>query len=552
MIVLAKNKGQTLMFGALILMISNIVVKIIGSFLRVPLTNIFGVEGMAYYNAAYSIYVTFYTISTAGIPVAVSRMIATANSENKHNEIKRIFKVAFSLFFVIGVVGTSVMMIFAKQFAGAAKMPDAFLAMLCIAPTIFFICLSSAYRGYFQGLSNMTPTAVSQVIEALAKFGIGIFCAIYFTRQGYPIHQVAAFVILGVTIGVFLGVVYGAVTKAMFSSAASTENCNDACRSHKSILKELVIIAIPITLASSILGLTNMADTMLFANGLQAGGVSEKVATSCYGTYTSMVYPLFNLVPPFIYTFAISAIPAISSSIAIGNRNKATKDIESAFRNCAIIAIPSAIGLATLSERVISFLFENEEIIMENGKSLNSVGLAAPALSVISIGILFLGVISITNAVLQATKMERFTIISTVSGIIVKVISLIFLSRAFAPGLLGAALSTLLCYFTIMCLNLVFMFKKSGFAIKPLRLLAKPMISGILCGFAAYYTAELASFASMSNRICTLLSIAVAAAVYFVSLVVMKGLNRYDVMMMPKGTKLCKLLDRFNLLDKGE
>lgn len=552
MIVLAKNKGQTLMFGALILMISNIVVKIIGSFLRVPLTNIIGVEGMAYYNAAYSIYVTFYTISTAGIPVAVSRMIATANSENKHNEIKRIFKVAFSLFFVIGVVGTSVMMIFAKQFAGAAKMPDAFLAMLCIAPTIFFICLSSAYRGYFQGLSNMTPTAVSQVIEALAKFGIGIFCAIYFTRQGYPIYQVAAFVILGVTIGVFLGVVYGAVTKAMFSSAASTENCNDACRSHKSILKELVIIAIPITLASSIMGLTNMADTMLFANGLQAGGVSEKVATSCYGTYTSMVYPLFNLVPPFIYTFAISAIPAISSSIAIGNRNKATKDIESAFRNCAIIAIPSAIGLATLSERVISFLFENEEIIMENGKSLNSVGLAAPALSVISIGILFLGVISITNAVLQATKMERFTIISTVSGIIVKVISLIFLSRAFAPGLLGAALSTLLCYFTIMCLNLVFMFKKSGFAIKPLRLLAKPMISGILCGFAAYYTAELASFASMSNRICTLLSIAVAAAVYFVSLVVMKGLNRYDVMMMPKGAKLCKLLDRFNLLDKGE
>lgn len=552
MIVLAKNKGQTLMFGALILMISNIVVKIIGSFLRVPLTNIIGVEGMAYYNAAYSIYVTFYTISTAGIPVAVSRMIATANSENKHNEIKRIFKVAFSLFFVIGVVGTSVMMIFAKQFAGAAKMPDAFLAMLCIAPTIFFICLSSAYRGYFQGLSNMTPTAVSQVIEALAKFGIGIFCAIYFTRQGYPIHQVAAFVILGVTIGVFLGVVYGAVTKAMFSSAASTENCNDACRSHKSILKELVIIAIPITLASSIMGLTNMADTMLFANGLQAGGVSEKVATSCYGTYTSMVYPLFNLVPPFIYTFAISAIPAISSSIAIGNRKKATKDIESAFRNCAIIAIPSAIGLATLSERVISFLFENEEIIMENGKSLNSVGLAAPALSVISIGILFLGVISITNAVLQATKMERFTIISTVSGIIVKVISLIFLSRAFAPGLLGAALSTLLCYFTIMCLNLVFMFKKSGFAIKPLRLLAKPMISGILCGFAAYYTAELASFASMSNRICTLLSIAVAAAVYFVSLLVMKGLNRYDVMMMPKGAKLCKLLDRFNLLDKGE
>ena len=150
------------MLGALILMISNIAVKLIGAFLRIPLTNIIGVEGMAYYNAAYSIYVTFYTISTAGIPVAVSRMIATANSQNNHKEIKKIFKVAFWLFFVIGVVGTTVMMLFAKQFAASSKMPDSFYAMLAIAPTIFFICLSSAYRGYFQGLQNMTPTAVSQ------------------------------------------------------------------------------------------------------------------------------------------------------------------------------------------------------------------------------------------------------------------------------------------------------------------------------------------------------------------------------------------------------
>jgi len=266
---LSKSRGQTLMFGAVILMISNVLVKIIGSFLRIPLTNIIGVEGMAYYNAAYSIYVTFYTVSTAGIPVAVSRMIATANSENKHKEIKKIFNVAFGLFFVIGVVGTAIMMLFSRQFAVGAKMPDAYLAMLCIAPTIFFICLSSAYRGYFQGLSNMTPTAVSQVIEALAKVIIGIFCAVYFTRQGYPVHQVAAYVILGVTIGVFLGVIYGAVTKAMFVSAEEKRQsfCGslEICRSSRSILKELVIIAIPITLASSIMGLTNIVDTMLFA-----------------------------------------------------------------------------------------------------------------------------------------------------------------------------------------------------------------------------------------------------------------------------------------------
>lgn len=553
---MSKGKGQTLMFGAVILMISNVLVKIIGSFLRIPLTNIIGVEGMAYYNAAYSIYVTFYTVSTAGIPVAVSRMIATANSENKHKEIKRIFNVAFAVFFVIGLAGTAVMMIFSRQFAEYAKMPDSYLAMLCIAPTIFFICLSSAYRGYFQGLSNMTPTAISQVIEALAKVSIGIFCAVHFTKLGYPVHQVAAYVILGVTIGVFLGVVYGAVIKAMYASASDSKNSLittvEECRPSKSILKELVVIAIPITLASSIMGLTNIVDTMLFANRLQTGGFSEIIATSYYGTYTSMVYPLFNLVPPFIYTFAISAIPAISSAVAVGNRDKASKDIESSFRNCAIIAIPSAIGLASLSKRVISFLFDNETLELSNNQTIDTIDLAAPALSVISVGILFLGVISITNAVLQACKQERYTIISTTSGIVVKVIGTYFLSPITQLGLCGAALSTLLCYFTIMCLNLFFMFSKTGFKINIAKLIFKPLIAGILCGIAALAVSYFISGTSFEGRLGTLLAIAVAVIVYFVSLVAIKGLNRYDINMMPKGAKICSILDKFNLLDKGE
>ncbi len=544
------------MFGAVILMISNVVVKLIGAFLRIPLTNIIGVEGMAYYNAAYSIYVTFYTISTAGIPVAVSRMIATANSKNNHKEIKRIFNVAFCLFLVIGVLGTAVMMIKSKDFASSAGIDNSYLAMLAIAPTIFFICLSSAYRGYFQGLQNMTPTAVSQVIEAVAKFGIGIFAAIYFTKNNYPIHEVAAYVILGVTVGVFLGVVYGAVIKAMFNASADYKNnlidCSEECRSSKSILKELILIAIPITLASSIMGLTNIVDTMMFANGLQAAGVSEKASTAFYGTYTSMVYPLFNLIPPFIYTFAISAIPAISSAVAVGDREKASKDIGSAFRNCAVIAIPSAIGLASLSKRVISFLFDNELIEISDTASIDAIDLAAPALSVISVGILFLGIISITNAVLQACKMEKYTIISTASGIVVKIIGIYFLSRIPNFGLLGAALSTVLCYFTIMCLNILFMYTKTGFKIMPSKVFAKPLLSGILCGISALAVSFIINKTPFYGRIGTLVSIGVAVVVYAVALIAFKGLNRYDVLMMPKGQKLCAILDKFNLLDKGD
>ena len=242
----------------------------------------------------------------------------------------------------------------------------------------------------------------------------------------------------------------------------SIENSVECTRTSKDILFELVKIAIPITLASSIMGLTNVVDTMLLANGLEASGVTAKAATAYYGTYTSMVFPLFNLAPPFIYPFAISVIPAISSALAVDNKEKAFKDIESAFRNCAIIAIPCAIGMGCCSRNIISFLF-GEEIIYNGSQQISTLDLAAPALSAISVGIFFLGVISITNSVLQASKKESYTIISTVSGIVVKIVATYFLSRIPDFGVLGSALGTLLGYFTIMCFNLFFMMTKTGY-----------------------------------------------------------------------------------------
>ena len=555
---MAKNKGQTFVFGAIILMISNLAVKLIGAFLRIPLTNIIGVEGMSYYNSAYAIYVVFYMISTAGIPIAVSRMIATANSKNLHLEIKKIFNIAFGLFFAIGAVGTAVMMIFADRFAMSAKIPDANLAMLAIAPTIFFICISSAYRGYFQGLQDMVPTAVSQVIEALAKVGIGIFCAIYFTNKGYEVHQVAAFVILGVTIGVFLGMVYTAIAKAMFNSSKEyKENLSNAirdnqpCRTNAQIIKELIIIAIPITLASSIMGLTNTVDTMVMPRSLIQSGVTETAAAAFYGTYSSMVIPLLNLAPPFIYPFAISAIPAISAALAKNDNAGINKQIESAFRNCAIISIPCAIGMGTLSGRIIEFLFKEDEIVNGN-EIIYARELATPALSLVAVSIFFLGAISITNSVLQACRKENYTIISTASGIVMKVVATWLLSTIPNIGIMGSAMGTVLCYLTIMTCNIIFMVKTVGVFPNVKRVFLKPLTAGVCCGVCAFAISSLLRNAPINQKIVTLGAIAVAAVVYAVVLLALKGISRYDVLMMPKGNKICKVMDRFNLLEKGE
>ena len=306
---MSKRKGQTFVFGAIVLMASNILVKLIGAVFRIPLTSIIKTEGMAYFNSAYAIYVMFYNISTAGIPVAVSRMVSASASRGNYKEAQKIFSIALKLFLVIGVVGTSVMMFGAKFFAENSKMADSYYAILAIAPTVFFICISSAYRGYFQGMSDMVPTAVSQVIESVGKLGIGLAAAIYCTYKGFPANITAAFVISGVSIGVAFSMFYAMAEKVKYNFSdeykRKINECKFNARTSKVILKELVITAIPITLASSIMGLTNLVDTFIMADRLISTGVSVKAATSFYGTYSSMVIPLFLRISTVLLTVSL-------------------------------------------------------------------------------------------------------------------------------------------------------------------------------------------------------------------------------------------------------
>ncbi len=546
---MSKRTGQTFFFGAILLMASNILVKVIGACFRIPLTNIIKTEGMAYFNAAYTIYVMFYNISTAGIPVAVSRMVSASVTKGNFKEAQKIFRISLNLFLVIGTVGTAVMMLGSKAFASNAEMPDAYLAILAIAPTVFFICVSSAYRGFFQGNSDMIPTAVSQVIEAVGKLGIGLFAAIYLTRLGTNSHVTAAFVISGVSIGVALSMFYAMAEKIKYN--ASSENkkrlseCPLAPRPSNVILRELVVTAIPITLASSIMGLTNMVDMMFMTPQLISTGLTEKAATSFYGTYSSMVIPLLNLVPPFIYPFAISAIPAVSAAVTQGDKPKAFSNIESAFRNCALISIPCAIGMGTAAKGIVDMLFV-DEIIVSGTNEYSSVTLASPALSLVSASIMFLGIIAITNAVLQAFRLERYTIIATVSGIAVKLVVTYFATGIPNIGILGSALGTLLCYFTIMAVNLFFIITKTGYIPNAARIFLKPLFAGVCCGVTALGVSAVLP----EGSIFTLVSIAAAGCVYVAVIMASKGLSRVDIMMMPKGEKICKVFDKLNLLEK--
>lgn len=554
MIDLAKQGSQTFVFGAVILMISNILVKIIGAVFKIPLTNIIGVDGMAYFNAAYSIYVTLYNVSTSGLPVAISRMVAAENAKGNLKAAGRIFSVAFRLFFFIGLAGTLIMTLFADRFAAFCGLAQARLATVVIAPTLFFICLSSACRGYFQGLQNMVPTAVSNIIEAVGKLGIGLAAAWYFCLvKQYPLPEVAAFVISGVTVGVFAAMVYIYIEKARFCRTEDfVKRLNDsealAQPPRKRILRELVVTAVPIVLASSVIGLTNTADTFLIARRLAEAGLPTSAATSFYGTYSAMTVPLFNMIPPLIYPFAIGIIPALSASISKGDSKACATQTTSAFRLAAIVAVPCAVGMCVLSGNIISFLFSGSRREIVFGETtVTTTALAAAALRILAPAIFFLGMIAITNAVLQAYRQERKTILSTTAGIVVKILLTYWLSAVPDFGINGAAVGTAACYFTVFALNLYFVIKYTHFVPRIRDVFLKPAVAGLLCGAAAVMAVKLLD-GHMPDKLVTLAAILLAAFVYGAVLLVIRGVAREDLLMLPKGEKLCRVMDKCGLL----
>ena len=543
--------SQTFMLGAVILMISNVLVKLIGALFKIPLQHLIMEEGMAYFQAAYNIYVSFYMISTAGIPVAISRMIATSNSHGNHREVNRIFRISYWVFFAVGAAATIIMISCAKFFAETAALDGSEYAMIAIAPTLFFICISSAYRGYFQGLQNMTPTAVSQVIESVGKLSIGLIAGWYFLKRGYPMDIVAAFVIVGVTIGVIAATVYIVIFKHMFFQAQlEADQPKMAVRSTKDLLYELVVISIPISLASSIMGLTNVVDTMLVTRRLTETAVSggmlyetaKDIAKKSYGAY-AMPQTLFNMPTTLIYPFAISALPALSKYYSSGDSERSKKLMESTFRVSSIVALPCALGMSAMARPIISLIYPNNAIT----DTVSNIDLAAPCLTVLGLSVFFLGMISVTNSVLQAYHLQNLTIVSTVCGILIKALSTYILLGIPSVGLTGAAVGTALCYLTIMIFNIFFIACKIHFFPSIRRTFLKPLISAAVCIVPCICIYRLMR-GVFGDKLVTLISIAVAAVIYVLLLLILKGISEDDIKMLPKSEKIIKILKKAGLL----
>lgn len=527
-----KNENKHLFFSGVVLLgMANILVKVIGLLFKIPMSYYLGDEGMGYFNAAYQIYTWLYMLSTAGLPVAVSILISESRAQGNLLRIRRIYRTTCFIFILLGLCGAALMFFGAAPLAALIGSPDARYCIMAIAPTLFFICISSALRGYFQGFQQMGPPAMSQVIEALGKLLIGVVFAIWAQGEGYSLPLTAAFAVVGLAVGEAVGMFYLLIARRRYEKRGKLSLPDGVVPSlvlqeEKGLLRRIIAIAVPVTVSASVMSLSSLIDLVLIQHRLQDIGYSVAEATAFYGNYTTLAVPMFNLPPALIYPIATALTPLLSSVIAAGNHQAVKKLTVASVRITVLIALPCALGLSVLGLPILKLFFRAD--MAES---------AAPLLSILALAVVFISLLSVTNAVLQANGMAGKPMISMLVGALVKLVSNYVLVGIPGIGGAGVPIGTLLCYFVAASINLFFVLRVLEVPLPFSRTFLRPLAAAILTvGAAAGVYLLLGGDAG--GRFSVIPAILLAVPIYVAAVFFLRCIASEDILLLPAGEKI--------------
>jgi len=587
------QKQNTFFGGAAILALGILVVKLIGMFYKIPLVNIIGEQGTADFNNAYNIYAVLLTISTAGLPVAVSKLVSEANATGRRNQVRRTFRLALGLFLVLGVASFLVMYFRADWLAGLMNDSKAAAGIRALSPAVICVGCLAAFRGYTQGHSNMTPTSVSQIIEALCKLFIGLGLAYWLVQAGQPADVAAAGAITGVTVGTVVALAYMILTFFM-DWVREPRTDRDSADSSGAILASILRIAVPITLSSSMVGIVTVIDSSLVQGQLQrvllenplswglyaefvdlaplmearsqwvvpsassvtdmaaltqavASGSStaaallnelEAVSRTLYGNYSGALN-IYNLPTSLMAAITASVIPAVSGALARKDKDASARITGSALRITALLAFPMGVGLFVMGEPIMALLFPGL-----TGE------LAGPLLSTLGLATVFVCMMLVCNSVLQAHGFVNLPVVIMVLGGVLKIAANYNVVAMPNVGIYGAPVGNILCFSLCMLLDLIVISRVIPNRPRFSTIFLKPLLASALMGGAAWgvygLLARLLGGGEVLSRsagaVATLGAIGVAGVVYLVLIVALRAFSREDLALMPKGDKIARLL----------
>lgn len=560
-----SQKKQNFLHGATLLAAATVIVKVIGAVYKIPLQAILGKIGYSYFSSAYDIYTLLLLISTAGLPVAMSRMISQATSLNDHAQSRRVYNTSRTIFLIIGAASTALMMIFCQVLANSQKQPDAALAIFCLAPSAFFMSVISTYRGFFQGQGNMLPTSKSQVLEAVFKLGAGLLGAVLILRLGGSISAAAAGAIMGVTVSCALSVAY---LFWVFHKTAQPEILEQKQPVFCGMTaKKLLAIAVPITIGAAGLQLLIVAETSLYMNRLvelldsgalngevvdalraevlaeaqKAGEVlttaelHSRIAASMKGIY-NFSQTIYNLPNSLITPITISIIPAITACLTLGDDKGVRATSESASRITGLLSLPCAVGLMVLSKPIMGLL---------GGYTGVQLDFAAKLLSLLGISVFMRAVVLFTNSLMQANGHANLPVINMLVTGAVRMALVYVLTGNPNIGLLAVPALTALGNLATAALNLICMAKVVPQKSAIVRNLLRSLLPALLMGAFAYGSWQL--ILGVLGQDCSRViqvggPMLVAVIVYVISAAWLKSITREDCLLLPKGEKIAKLL----------
>ena len=556
-----KRKQQSFQYGAIILLCSTMLVKIIGAIFKIPLSNLIGDLGFGYFSSAYDLFTPIYTLAMAGLPIAISRIVAENMAKERYNDVKKSFKVTSRIFVITGLIAMLIMLYFTPKFVESTDSTGKTVySIYAIVPALLVCCITSAFRGYYEGLRNMYPTAASDVIEALGKLILGLLFAYVILKSTGEVAFAAAGAMFGITIGSVAAALFLFIRHKIKGDGITKQELEDSPAAQKTslIVGTVILIAIPVVFASLANSFSSLADAFFVKNHLT--NMMENNADTIRNMYQNSIndynlhsttvlrdneiptflygirgkaFTLYNLVPAITSVLGVSALPVLATAWTKKDKTLIKRNIESPIKLTAIISMPIGMGFVFLGDEIMNLIYSTTASVEIGGNILQIYGLAA----------IFAGISIPMTSMLQSVKKEIFAFINIAIGAVIKVWVNYHLVSVPSINIQGAALGTLACFLFVFVAHFIALILCTRVIPNVWKTILKPLISALLCGLSTV----LLDLSSM-GKIGTVLEIAVAAIAYVIALIALNTFEPDDVLTLPKGDKILKALQKLKII----
>ncbi|MEE1238662.1 MAG: polysaccharide biosynthesis protein [Acutalibacteraceae bacterium] len=558
-----KNEKKGFQRGAFVLLCSAVIVKLIGALFKIPLSSKYclGDLGFGYFSSAYDLFTPFYALAMAGLPVAVSKTVSEHFAHGRFKDVKQMLNVSRRVYLAAGLICFLCLCAFIYPFSRFTDSTGkGIYSLLAMTPSVVFCCLMSSYRGYYQGLNNMLPTAVSELLEALCKLILGFGFGFLTVRTTGNVAFGAAAAIFGITVGTALSTLYLWLCYKFKGDGITAEQllCSPSEKSDNSAVKTLIMIAVPVALASLAGNIALIIDAItvrsqlgtLGENGFNviremyslsiadynkdaASAITNGELTALLYGIRGKAYTLFNLVPTITTVIGVSAVPVIAGLNAEKDYKALNCNLNSALKLTALISFPAGIGLFVAADRIMELLYD----------STASVEIGAPLLRIFGITAIFAGVAIPLTGILQAKNKQKAALINVGLGAVAKLATGLLTVSNPKINVKGAAFGTLACYFVILVLHIAVLLRCEGVSVNIKAVFLKPLISAFVCGFLAWLV-----FKAGESVFVTALAIIFAAVVYIICLILVNAIDENDLNSLPKSEKLTEFCKKYKII----